>query len=504
MANQRDIIKEFLVQLGFSVDVSASRKFYQELEKTSKGAAVAAGALSAVAVAASVMVTSFANSIEKLYYQSKRTNSSVSELKALGFAVEQVGNSAEDASSSIDMIGQALKGYRPDLMALLQGLNVQTNGRSAVQVFRDLVVRLNSLDPMLAAGWGEQFGLSAAALFNYKNNMQDFNAAYEKMLALRQESDVDKWAKLWRDYANSVREVWERVDLLFYSLAQDLLPTFKEFTGWLTDKAIPAVQAFNNDMGGLKPIVGYVRDVSAGFSALFDMLEKRTGLNPFQAWARGAQVVIDSIKMIGTQSALIGHGEFAEAARIAKNFIFGTEVVEPTTPGNRGASPAAGGGGGAAGLFDRIEKAFGLPAGMMDRLWGAESSRGTNMGPSSAGALGHFQFMPKTAAQYGVDPYDLTSSAMGAGQYLSDLMGHYGGNLRTALAAYNGAKDPMHPSQGVQGYVNQVMGSGGVTLNATTNINVTGSDPHSTANAVVSAQARVFADATRNLQGAVR
>jgi hypothetical protein len=505
MATNRnsEILKEFLVALGFQVDVSASRKFYDALAQTSKGAAAASAALAGVAVAAEVMVNKLADSIESLYYQSKRTKSTVSELKALRYASEQVGVSADETSTAVERIGKALTGFGPGFLAVLQGLNIKTDGRSAVQVFKDLIPALAKLDPIAMAGWGSMFGMSTESLRNLAPLMQDFTAALGKQQAAYEATGIDQQAKTWRDYANEVKTVWENVSRLTYVLASDLLPAFQNLTQWINAEAIPATSAFIHEMGGLKPIVGYVKDVTSGFSSLFALLEKNTGLNPFQAWARGMQVVVDSIKMVGTLSALIGHGEFAEAARVAKNFTFGTDVVEATTSGNRKLdTPAAGGG--TAGLFDRIEKAFHLPAGTMDRLWGAESSRGTNMGPSSAGALGHFQFMPSTAAQYGVNPFDLTSSAIGAGQYLSDLMGQHGGNLRTALAAYNGAKDPLHPSAGVQGYVNQVMGGGGVTLNSNTNINVSGSDPHSTAQAVAAAQSRVLGDAVRNLQGAVR
>jgi len=90
----------------------------------------------------------------------------------------------------------------------------------------------------------------------------------------------------------------------------------------------------------------------------------------------------------------------------------------------------------AASLFAGVEQQDSLPAGILDRMWARESSRGAQM-VSSAGALGHFGFMPGTAKQYGVDPTDLGSSATGAGAYMRDLLRRYGGDTRKALAAYN-------------------------------------------------------------------
>ena len=56
---------------------------------------------------------------------------------------------------------------------------------------------------------------------------------------------------------------------------------------------------------------------------------------------------------------------------------------------------------------------------------------------SSAGAIGIGQFMPRTAEQMGVDPYDPISSIYGAAKYLRHLMDNYGFDLRTAIYAYN-------------------------------------------------------------------
>lgn len=88
-------------------------------------------------------------------------------------------------------------------------------------------------------------------------------------------------------------------------------------------------------------------------------------------------------------------------------------------------------------LFGRLESQYGLPSGLLDAVWSAESGRGRAM-QSPAGAQGHFQFMPTTAKQYGVDdPHDLAQSAAGAARMYSDLLKQTGGDLSQALAAYN-------------------------------------------------------------------
>lgn len=57
---------------------------------------------------------------------------------------------------------------------------------------------------------------------------------------------------------------------------------------------------------------------------------------------------------------------------------------------------------------------------------------------SPAGAQGHFQFMPATAAQYGLkNPNDFNESSDAAARMYRDLLKANGGDVSKAAAAYN-------------------------------------------------------------------
>jgi soluble lytic murein transglycosylase-like protein len=56
---------------------------------------------------------------------------------------------------------------------------------------------------------------------------------------------------------------------------------------------------------------------------------------------------------------------------------------------------------------------------------------------SPAGAEGIAQFMPATAANMGVDPWNPTSALYGAARMMAGLSAEFGGNYAKALAAYN-------------------------------------------------------------------
>jgi len=87
---------------------------------------------------------------------------------------------------------------------------------------------------------------------------------------------------------------------------------------------------------------------------------------------------------------------------------------------------------------DKIRAAgslYGVPADIgIWQLW--QESRYVPNAVSSAGATGIAQFMPATAAQYNVDPYNVDSSIDGWGRYMRDLYRMFD-RWDLALAGYN-------------------------------------------------------------------
>jgi len=67
---------------------------------------------------------------------------------------------------------------------------------------------------------------------------------------------------------------------------------------------------------------------------------------------------------------------------------------------------------------------------------------------SSKGARGLMQFMPATAARYGLqNPYDPRGAIDAAARYLRDLLRKFGGRVDLALAAYNAGEGAVESFQ---------------------------------------------------------
>jgi soluble lytic murein transglycosylase-like protein len=97
------------------------------------------------------------------------------------------------------------------------------------------------------------------------------------------------------------------------------------------------------------------------------------------------------------------------------------------------------------GYLGELDKQFRFPAGTLEFIKQRESGGGMDpkiLGPKTASgqqAVGLMQLMPGTAAHYGVDPTDPVGSAQGGADKLRDALKKYHGDMRKALAAYNGA-----------------------------------------------------------------
>jgi soluble lytic murein transglycosylase-like protein len=89
---------------------------------------------------------------------------------------------------------------------------------------------------------------------------------------------------------------------------------------------------------------------------------------------------------------------------------------------------------------DAAEVKYGIPHNLLARLLYQESRFRADIIDgtlrSSTGAAGIAQFMPQTAAEFGIDPLDPLAAIDAAGKYLAQLYARFG-SWSLALAAYN-------------------------------------------------------------------
>ena len=93
--------------------------------------------------------------------------------------------------------------------------------------------------------------------------------------------------------------------------------------------------------------------------------------------------------------------------------------------------------------LERAAARHGVSAALLAAQLMAESNFNPNA-VSSAGAQGIAQFMPATAAAYGLDnPFDADAAIDAQARLMADLLDQFGGSIQLALAGYNAGPAPV-------------------------------------------------------------
>lgn len=119
-----------------------------------------------------------------------------------------------------------------------------------------------------------------------------------------------------------------------------------------------------------------------------------------------------------------------------------------------------------ASLFNAAGARYGVPPTVLAGMGYVESRFQLDV-VSSAGAQGMMQFLPGTASEMGVDPWDPASAVDGAARYVREALDRFGGSLEMAVGAYNIGPGAMARAGAVlagsqaETYVNAVMRAAG-------------------------------------------
>lgn len=472
MADQK-ILREYLVALGFKRNPAELNKFTDDLNKTHKNVAVLGKGILGVAAAVTTMAVTFMSKMTDMYYASKRAESSVGNIQALQYASEQVGVSAGNATAAVTNMAKTLR-EQPGMRGFLESIVGPTAGRDNVELMLDLIDKLKKLPFFQGSQIAGLFGIDSDTLFMLEQQSDELRKAYDLRKQMNKEAgvDADKAAATSRAWSNGFKEIMAHVETLRDAMAIKLLPVFENLVG--VTKLV---------LDDWKQIV----DTWRGSEDFIDRMLEGMGI---KKRGGGVKLSADSQRRVAAGEA--GPAPYVGAYRV------GTEKGRGTT----GMASSA--------LFADLERRYGLPTGLLDRMWAQESGRGTNM-RSKAGAMGHFQFMPDTAKEYGLkNPYDLTESAGAAARKMHDLLSGYNGDLGLALAAYNfgqgnlqqarlGKKDlPAETSD----YVKKIAG---VDIQQTNHYHITEQgSPQAVRKAVEAAQTQTNADLVRNLKVVVQ
>lgn len=504
MADNTQVLREYLLSLGFRINTTEQRKFDTAIKRTDIFAMSAGKAITGLATATTAMVTIFANQMEKLYYASRRTGSTVENLQALEFSANQIGISGGAINGAITNMARALRS-NPGLVGLLKSLGVKVEGRDTSDVMKDMVRQLRQLPFYVGSKFASMFGMDEDTylLMSQSIEKMDEAAARRKQMNVDANVNAEEAAKAAVEYNNALSTTIARLGVLKDALSIALLPTMRDAVAYADQFLIRLTKAVAlkspQEAGSLLwDMLGDIQKKNSATSLGADLSTK-----PFPKfdWGRG-----DAGDKFTIGDYLRGYGHGGPGYGRSRMAGGGRGFISPPLAGS-GASGAGAGGQGASGLFKRLESQYALPDGLLMALMGAES-RGDLNAVSPTGPKGPFQFTKKTASEFGVnDPFNLEDSATGAAKKMSGLIQQYG-DLSQALAAWNwgqgnfaNAGNNLGASRAeTQQFVPRVLGN----LEQKIEFTIHSSDPKGVANEVGQRLEQANAQFVENLKGNVQ
>lgn len=441
MASEKEVIKEFLVSLGFQVQPVGLNKFKDVLGSIDNAAFRTGKNIIGLGVAAEALVGIFARNMEKLFYASQRTKSSVEGLQALRFAAGQVGVEADEAAGALESMSGILR-TQPGARALIeQLLGEPSANKENLELLYGLILKLKGMPHEIGAQFASMFGLDERTFFMLKSRIEELMAADQKRRQMTKEAGLDPKgsSETAREYMNTLREVWERVGILSQKTAEQLLPTFREINKLVLEA-----------LDGLTKWVGS---------------DKAKTL--FSGWRLELMAIAEGIEGI---SGMWSAARAGDAKAFARALLKAGEALMMESPS--------------------IKEA-------------ARKMVEGDKPPLSSGSVGGYQLAQQMVALGMLKRHYNTAEL--SGEEMSALENEIRETeLRIRALKSQGFVPSGVNAPGALRMMEEGAGGGGVVIHQKTDINVTSNDATSAGKAVASEQKRVNADLVRNATGAVR
>lgn len=354
MAAEQDIIREFLVSLGFKIDRTGLDTFVKSITAASS------------AVLASV--TAIEDNLERLYFASQRTKASAENIRAFGFSLAQMGSSAGAALESIENLARLMRNT-PGAAGLIQSIGVQTktaNGelRDTSEILRDLGKQFANMPYYRANAYAQALGIDEKTLIALRQGLGDFGDEYRGMLEKigLDLGDATKKSHEFmvqtRTLASAIAIVGQRISESFserltayirrfreqlvdnFGRIADIIDRVTKGVLWLADivsqMALRAIQAVQTLIDGWNDLDESTQKVIAGIAALVvgwkvlnavflaTPLGRLTALSlalltlydDYRTWREGGKSLIDwSVWEEQINNAMFGLGKLGRALR---------------------------------------------------------------------------------------------------------------------------------------------------------------------------------------------
>jgi hypothetical protein len=249
------VLREYLLSLGFDVSKSQERKFNDWLDGAKKAVLGFAAAFTAAKIWGEF--DKISAGFEKLYYQSKRLQTSVGGIKSFEYAVSQLGGSIESANASIEGLGRELRENPKGIENFLKSIGVQARDaggklRDARDILIDTGKQLRETyktKPFVAREQAKLLGIDEKTFQAIINPDFEKKANEQRDILKSMGVDPEKMAEQGAKVEQILRKIGVQFEALSFKLTQTFGPVIEKvlgkFSKWFEEnenKIVPVLE----------------------------------------------------------------------------------------------------------------------------------------------------------------------------------------------------------------------------------------------------------------------
>ncbi len=255
------LLEGFLVRLGFEVDQDSAAKMKDTARKSGEAVAdIGKKAVStgqalfgigrkavAMGVALGAAVLKASSDLSKMYMTAARSGTSITNIRAMGYSLSQVGGDSEQAMQSIETLRTRFR----DLPGLASGFSSAFNVdaidrktgkmRDMVDIVTDLGKQWRNLSSAAVSQQASFLGIDPTTAELIRSGEFERFYAQGKEMQKQMGVDLDESAKRTAQFMSDINAIWETfkvgsIDMLtsavgdwMHGFAQELPGLFKEF-----------------------------------------------------------------------------------------------------------------------------------------------------------------------------------------------------------------------------------------------------------------------------------
>ena len=324
---EKDILREYLVKLGFQMDQASAKKFTDFMAGAEKAVLKFMSGVAAAAVAVTAGVSKFAAQMERMYWAARHGGSSMAGLKAFERTAENLGASVESARGAVIGLASSIRN-NPVMEAFFRQFGIQTrdakgNIRETTDLLRDMSRVFQDMDYLVANAYAKQLGITEDLLMAMRDPA--FAQMYDTQKKIAE--SYDKSGDAARRFMAKLRLLDDRVSAVGNVVGEKLIdvlgPHMDAAAAWFERNAdeIAAAVGWIADMvvKASNIILPIIDKILEGWKAIIKLGQDAMAMVPTEILDKGFAKLDKGFEWLGIKGAVHDMLGLGEAKPTSKN-----------------------------------------------------------------------------------------------------------------------------------------------------------------------------------------